>query len=416
MRSTISLAVATIALLVAAAGCIGGDDPVDDAIEEAATPESQDLTNETFPDARASGDDGEQTSPSSPTLATYENLKSPLNTTLEHQGSFATQDSCVGGGCLRGLVMGDQTYLERIDVTDEIPAHVPVLINVTVTYEPDVSGGFSIFFETEEATLYSYDSSSSADEGGWQAQANALVVRAEQGSVNVVVESSWAEPPEQDYEAELHITADPTTVPAKVPVEVPVDPATPPLIGIEEQASDGTLRLWDASDQSLPPVTGLDGGETVPLEDVEQTGSYVIGAKGNAAAFQVATTPEDAQLRALPLTMALSDPVQPGDDGHAVWETDLDRAPWSVGVYARGEAPVWTYQGAEVEFASPEGVVVSEDSWHGSCLLCAEDVHHTWFSQPLDERIVPGEWTGEAWFEASQNVDVGHILVDYQRP
>jgi len=359
-----------------------------------------------------SRDRRESVSKTSP--AVYQALDEPLNATVEHEGSFAPQDACVPAGCLAAAATGDPPHQHRIPLGDELPSGVPVQVVANVTYEAAAFSSLDVDLEAESGTVYA-EAHGSQLEGsldGFQGRAwvRGLVVREDAGAVDLVVTAGFAEPPEQPYELDATLTADPATVPSRVPVAVEAPGEDPGLRVTADGAGEGAdVRVWGPQGAIVARRSLADGEVWRP--DLEP-GEHVLAADAEAGHLRLAGPAEDPPgLRALGLEQRAGEGHDPGPaDGSTSWEAPFDRAPYRAGLQLRFQEPTAWTEDLEAELAAPEGTVVTVNRSGTGCGVCTGTVTTTTWSDPLADELAAGTWTGTVEATANANVEVAHVV------
>lgn len=404
-RTRWTLALACL-LAVGLAGCLGGDPPIE---ESEASPQSVDEerdrnaseAQEAFPDvAEPSSEDADAEETADPSVLTYENLEGPFQATFTQEGSFQAHEACFPVGCPASVATGDQVYLDRVEITDQIPANVPVRYSATVTYDGQVWSYMTVDAATEEGTLYQAET---ADDFG-EASASGIAVREPSGTVEILVFASQADPPEQSYELEVQLEADPAEVPATVPVAVDVD--DPPLLvaGSGDQAAS-PVRAWGPDEALAGEVETLAASEAWNAS--AETGEHVVAA-GEGELRLAVPAEEPSDMRALTLAREYGEPHTLGPEGQVAWEAEVDRVPYGAGAYILYEAPT-VHENLVVTVSTPEGQLAGFDGWT-SITVGPQDFVTDTLSDPVDENLVAGTWTGEADARVNTDTSVGHLL------
>lgn len=338
-------------------------------------------------------------------------------------GSFAPHEACLPASCVAGFATGDPAHRHPLDVSDALPAGVPTRIEAELTFERTAFGSFYLSLQTDDGVEV-IRSRSSVDTSAQQGSLQALVVKDEGGTVEVVVEYSTADADDAaDYELRAAVEADPAVVPEGAPVafEHPGGGADVRFVstGVDGDGSGGSqvrVMLWDPDDAFLGHVS-LDGsdGWAVPLAG--PAGTYVAYPASAAGGVRVSVPADEgdgsasAELRVLGTTTTLAEGRDAPPTGEVQWSFTLDRVPLGVGLWVGGDGAVgyWMVEPAG-EVVSPEGTVLSFESNS----IRGGTGHSAWWTLGSSAMVV-GEYQATFSTTASGGMQVGEVVVDYVR-
>lgn len=384
---------ALVLLLPALAGCIGSA--------------PDDLAEQGLPDEAADGDgggpsDGDAAGAGGPGPLTYAS-NATVRETVWANGTFAAQDTTVAGGWLTG------TWIERTEVTDQVPAGVPTTLRVNLTWEADALAAQGVWelgawIETDEVDWHVYDET--REPGRFEL--SLVGTRAEDGTVAVVVRGDRPHAradPEVDYTLQVDLRADPTRLAAGMPVEADLEPGDELTVRARGGVA-AALRIYDPALAFVADVRAEpEAAFTVPAD--RPAGPYLLIPAATGADATVVRANGSATVRSPDLEFELRVGewrTYPGR-GEETWSFEIEDHPLAVGIVARDtddpdDAVLGTTLGGfDGTLAFPDGDAVS-GTWQ--CGFCITGGQVGVVVSPFgDVRIVPGTYRGTISSDAS---------------
>lgn len=418
-RKTAALALAVAALAGGLAGCLDGpdttqsDEPTDSlngSPNERPGPSGEEEADS--PDAQAPAPGGDPEPSSTDHAHVYRFPGGPVDRTLWRNGSFSLTDCTITPPelCPTGA------RRDRVAMTEALPVGTPVRVEVQVGYEsswgpPLASGSIRLELNT---TAPSYDLDQHSSHGN--ARLSAVVARAPSDAVFLDVQVVRPEPSRQvDYTLEIELTGSPQRIPTGVPTAVPV-PTSDASLHVLPANGPRTLRLWGPDDGHLGRVELEEGTSRLPAQ--LRSGVYVLVPVGVGDEPVSLSLEGDQQtpgrLSALPTTRERGEPNMVGPQGTAEWSFELDQAPLKVGLYAREIAGQWVYSGVNGTL-STNGTTVFSVSLARTGFHVGPGGMLSWMSSPDLVGAEAGSWTGRFEASPSSPVEVGHVVVSYDR-
>lgn len=397
------LAAATAACLLALvlAGCIGGGGG---SGGQASTPET----------AGAGGPPG----PGGPADATR-NLtfeKTPADATLEISGSFAATDGAWAGGGLRGA--DTRTH----DLTPEIPAGVPVVLNATVTY-PGSYTQINADLVVDGVELYRQHQLKAVDKNTIWLEAR-LARLGGQGTIQVVVQADTTGPnPELNYSLTANINPRPQGLVPRAPVSAPAPANSGGLVLVPGNGTDTVppTKVW-GPDGSW--VGRVGGGSPGPVEVATEgpPGRYALLVEPTGGPGDVPPTVRVRTVNATQAPGALEvveteikrgawHEIAPG--GEASWSFNRSAPPAAVGVTVRaagGTGAAAGFPALEASVTSPKGEVAT-----GSQTGIWLNYRYHWASTVGHPNLVPGTYSVTASQEAGTSAQAAHAVLELKR-
>lgn len=384
-------------LTVSLTGCLGGGGG-----GQGAQPTAQDDTAE--PGLAGSTDQG----PTANQTLRYAEAEANRSI-LWRNGSFSTEESCLGGGCLTSLVTGNQTTEHPVDLASLAPPGVPAKVQANLTYP--TTAGFPTAAMTlglaTPATLYEHQASSGIGEAGLEA----TLVRTSSQPLLLNVSAGLAEPDGTDYTLRVSVTTFPDRILAGVPTAVELGPSSGPAVASVVGDDRARIMVWDGDDTFLGGYN-LTAEEPVKLPNATGADAPVVlvGPRGRAVHLSGA----DGQLRALGLTTVLGEATDAtGQPGEVTWSFEIPRAPLAAGFYLHSNAPAAAETGWSATVRSPEGRVI--EASHQGVLISGGGSASVYLGGLGGQMFTPGIYDGTFEHDGLAGRSVGGVWVTYER-
>lgn len=400
------VALAAAAALLALAGCIGSGG------DEAGTASGPDQTGGQ-PGA------GPGSSPGADAAGTNLTFPGPApDATVQESGAFAAPDGAWAGGGVRGA--DTRTH----DLTSRVPADVPVVLNVTVSYPGDYTQ-VNAQLALEDVEVYQHHELKAIDKNTIWLEARLARVGGG-GTVEVVVQADTTGPnPELNYSLAGTVDARPEGLVPRVPATVP---AAADAGGLVLEPGDGAdtvppTKVWGPDGSWVGEVGG---GTSGPVEvDADATrGRYALlveptGGPGEApptvrvrTANATERAPGDLRVAGLEASVGSWHEMDPG--GEASWSFERAAPPAAAGVVVRaagaGGAVVGTPEAFQVSMSSPAGEVAA-----GSETGIWMNYRFEWTSTVGHANLVPGTYEVTASQSAGTPAEAAHVLLELER-
>lgn len=328
---------------------------------------------------------------------------------LWRNGSFTTEESCLGGGCITYVVTGNQTTTHPVDLASLAPPGVPAKVHANLTY-PTTAGvptaAMTLGLATP-ATLYGHQESSGIGEAGLEA----TLVRASSQPLLLNVSAGLAEPDGTDYTLRVSVTTFPDRIMAGVPTAVELGSSSGPAVASVVGDDRAWIMVWDSDDTFL---AGYNLTADEPVELPNATGAdapvVLVGPRGRA----VHLTGADGHLRALGMSTVFGEATDvTGPPGEVTWTFEVTRAPLAAGVYLGGDAPAAAETGWSATVRSPEGQVV-EASRQG-VLISGGGSPSVHLGGLGGQMFTPGTYEGTFEHDGIAGRSVGGAWLTYER-
>lgn len=408
LAACLCLALVTVPL----AGCVGplaDDDPGNSAEPVQGT----DADGGPDRQGRADASDAGTAGPTDLVPLTYTGIDAPVSRTQWANGTFQAQESCLGGGCLQDAVLGTDPTEHRTDVTETIPAGVPVDVRLDLSYDRGLAGFLSAWINATGATFYAYD----AETDGTEQTVTATLVRSETGTVSAVVDAGSADPQGTDYALRVHVSANRSLVAPGVPVAVDLTADQGPLlVDSRVNASELTVVAWGPDDQVIQRSVDADGPVEIALPDPGSRDRLVVAVWGAEATVLQAPVDDPARLQALTLSHQLGDPTALEPAQGTSFTFDQPTVPYGIGLYVRTDPPGHVSGQIEATLTSPNGTVATTDEIGG--IIITSDGYTSWLGwAPANHTaVVPGIYEATFDYEVAANMEAGTVVVTFDRP
>ncbi len=400
-RRTVSLVL--VLLVMPLTGCLGGSDGT-----------------ETQPTSQANGTTpgGTGRSPAATDAnATLAYRPAELDATvLWRNGSFSTQESCLGGGCLTYLATGNDTTQHTVDLTERIPPGVPARIEAQASHGTGPGGSptatMSLLLATP-ATVYTEDGSS----GIAGATLNATLARTSDQAVLLNVSAGLAEPDGTEYTLRVQVEPMAGSVPSAVPTAVTLSDQDQGVVASGPEDRETTLMAWGPDDSFLGTYN-VTGRTALGLPNGSGPGAYVLLVGGQEANVTL-SAPGGGTLEVLDLRIELGEPHEAtGPPGDLTWSFQPSGVPLAAGFYVRFDPGAGIYTPWSGQVRSPHGPVA--EAWTGGIGLNLDSpngdgttsVH---LGDPADPDLAHGTYEGSFEHNGTARVSVGGAWLTYER-
>ncbi len=389
-----------VILSAALAGCTGSDD-VDPNGGNAA---KDDKNAGTTGGENGNGDDGGSEGQTGEAYGFATENMSALD--MSASGSFSATEHCLPVNCFTD----SDTHLHFVDLEEILPVGIPVLVEVELESNAEITAGVGGRFLSEGAlwNLTPVQQSSS--------QESVIVARpTADAKLYYVVEGLFPNPG-ADTEWTLHAQATPRSgnIPEGFVVGFQVDDPDRPPTFHSTRFTVGTFMLFDPDDEYLGTYR-TDSNTSIPFEESGKSGEYVLFVPWDEVALELKTHPEAASPPALrPLGISRTDgefqasvPQSPVE-----WDFDVGPTALAVGIMIRAET---SYMATEerLYLESPSGVLF-DDSLCGFCINGLGASQNTLWWDATQTVVVPGQY--EARYQNNgYGTEVSEIVWDYER-
>lgn len=404
-RSAMICALVLLAALLG--GCLGGEE--DPALSDE---KDQDESKED------EGDKGQDEQTSWVLRPSRFALGEAFDEELRVEGSFEPQETGIGGGFFTG------DFQARVDLSDLVPAGVPVRLDVSVQIDAEevpLVGPTGRVDPLSNGTVW-YERDWRSPEAG-QGELEGVVKRGEEGSVGLLLEAyvpGHAEPPDVHYVVEARARAVPDEVPDGVPVALMLE-GNETVVFEAPGEGDSEVVVFSPDDEMVGRVRVLEEQEWTSPKGA--AGEFVVMASHGSGSLRIVRQVEPGQdpegLRALGFEQEQGDPVDVVPMETTSWSFEVDRVPLRVQVTLVGpDGDAWACYGtANVLLSSPQEQVLdrSVECPSPTNVPFLYEEAWTWTTRVGDERVVSGTYEASVEADLLEGFQVHHLVQWYER-
>lgn len=383
-------------LLAGLAGCLGSSDdgssttpatPADGSQGEAATEAQRNFTSLTYPGTE------------------------PVFGVEWVNDTFEIQDS---DQIARPARMAGQDPDNRhvIDITDRVPADVPVFVALEINAEAG-QGDVDIWLNAPDAAIWS--SEFDAPFGGFS-HIEYTLVRSEGTPISVVAQlDELPDRAEVPYTLSIDVRSNPGLAIRGVPVSFQAGPDHVLELSSLDEGGEVEVLLFDPADAFLARVQGT-GTTTFALDDEATSGRYVLMVpEGIRPVWLELAGPagapiQDPDLHLLEQDITFGPPQSTGSGGSATWSFDADRVPLQAGVLIQTSG---ASKDLDAALTGPAGELLSAMIEGGPWLQNG----FVFLTDMGDVGLQPGTYEATVSFDvdAGEESSASEILVYYAR-